>query len=137
VPRRKPEEEDQQTPPAPFVPQEHYFLPQEYWQQLTSSLEQMRITQDSHNVFNSKIDEGRKGVKCGIYGANCPGWIISMEACNAQGFYCVPLYDTLGAGAVEFIICHAEILIAFVEKKKIPKVLLLKLFVTSVSSYKA
>ncbi|XLU42345.1 hypothetical protein S245_037159, partial [Arachis hypogaea] len=19
------------------------------------------------------------GVKCGIYGANCPGWIISME----------------------------------------------------------
>ncbi|XLR39174.1 hypothetical protein S83_023834, partial [Arachis hypogaea] len=36
-----------------------------------------------------------QGVKCGIYGANCPGWIISMEACNAQGFYCVPLYDTL------------------------------------------
>ncbi|XLU19143.1 hypothetical protein S245_055209, partial [Arachis hypogaea] len=35
------------------------------------------------------------GVKCGIYGANCPGWIISMEACNAHGLYCVPLYDTL------------------------------------------
>ncbi|XLU27329.1 hypothetical protein S245_063395, partial [Arachis hypogaea] len=47
-------------------------------------------------VFNSKIDEGRKGVKCGIYGANCPGWIISMEACNGHGLYCVPLYDTLG-----------------------------------------
>ncbi|KAL4365949.1 hypothetical protein AHAS_Ahas07G0157200 [Arachis hypogaea] len=55
VPRRKPEEEDQQTPPAPFVPQEHYFLPQEYWQQLTSSLEQMRITQDSHNVLLHQI----------------------------------------------------------------------------------
>ncbi|XLR15559.1 hypothetical protein S83_043497, partial [Arachis hypogaea] len=54
-----------------------------------------------------------QGVKCGIYGANCPGWIISMEACNAHGLYCVPLYDTLGAGAVEFIICHAEISIAF------------------------
>ncbi|XLU20945.1 hypothetical protein S245_057011, partial [Arachis hypogaea] len=37
-----------------------------------------------------------QGVKCGIYGANCPGWIISMEACNAHGLYCVPLYDTLG-----------------------------------------
>ncbi|XLR28443.1 hypothetical protein S83_056343, partial [Arachis hypogaea] len=36
-----------------------------------------------------------QGVKCGIYGANCPGWIISMEACNAHGLYCVPLYDTL------------------------------------------
>ncbi|XP_022721389.1 long chain acyl-CoA synthetase 4-like isoform X2 [Durio zibethinus] len=60
-----------------------------------------------------------EGGKCGIYGANCPEWIISMEACNAYGLYCVPLYDTLGAGAVEFIICHAEVSIAFVEEKKI------------------
>ncbi|KAL4307462.1 hypothetical protein AHAS_Ahas16G0280700 [Arachis hypogaea] len=64
-----------------------------------------------------------QGMKCGIYGANCPGWIISMEACNAHGLYYVPLYDTLGAGAVEFIICHAEISIAFVEEKKIPELL--------------
>ncbi|XP_022761056.1 long chain acyl-CoA synthetase 4-like [Durio zibethinus] len=60
-----------------------------------------------------------EGGKCGIYGANCPEWIMSMEACNAHGLYCVPLYDTLGAGAVEFIICHAEVSIAFVEEKKI------------------
>ncbi|RYR50405.1 hypothetical protein Ahy_A07g037010 [Arachis hypogaea] len=71
----------------------------------------------------SQYDANFQGVKCGIYGANCPGWIISME----HSYVCV----CLGAGAVEFIICHAEILIAFVEKKKIPKVLLLKLFVTS------
>ncbi|KAL0730768.1 hypothetical protein Bca4012_026862 [Brassica carinata] len=62
-----------------------------------------------------------EGGKCGIYGANCPEWIISMEACNAHGLYCVPLYDTLGAGAVEFIISHAEVTIAFVEEKKIPE----------------
>ncbi|XWS38236.1 hypothetical protein CRYUN_Cryun19dG0113600 [Craigia yunnanensis] len=60
-----------------------------------------------------------EGGKCGIYGANCPEWIMSMEACNAYGLYCVPLYDTLGAGAVEFIICHAEVSIAFVEENKI------------------
>lgn len=30
-----------------------------------------------------------------------------------------------GAGAVEFIICHAEVSIAFVEEKKIPEVHLL------------
>ncbi|KAK3016062.1 hypothetical protein RJ639_007549 [Escallonia herrerae] len=60
---------------------------------------------------------------CGIYGANCAEWIISMEACNAHGLYCVPLYDTLGAGAVEFIICHAEVTIVFVEEKKISEVL--------------
>ncbi|KAG7035485.1 Long chain acyl-CoA synthetase 4 [Cucurbita argyrosperma subsp. argyrosperma] len=63
------------------------------------------------------------GEKCGIYGANCSEWIISMEACNAHGLYCVPLYDTLGAGAIEFIICHAEISIAFVEEKKICELL--------------
>ncbi|KAF2313448.1 hypothetical protein GH714_011056 [Hevea brasiliensis] len=63
------------------------------------------------------------GGKCGIYGANCPEWIMSMEACNAHGLFCVPLYDTLGAGAVEYIICHAEVSIAFVEEKKIAELL--------------
>ncbi|KAK9121892.1 hypothetical protein Syun_019509 [Stephania yunnanensis] len=64
-----------------------------------------------------------KGGRCGIYGINCPEWMISMQACNAHGIYCVPLYDTLGAGAVEFIISHAEVSIAFAEEKKIPEVL--------------
>ncbi|KAL6174841.1 hypothetical protein ACLB2K_051486 [Fragaria x ananassa] len=64
-----------------------------------------------------------EGDKCGIFGVNCPEWIMSMEACNAHGLYCVPLYDTLGAGAVEFIICHAEVSLAFVEEKKIPELL--------------
>ncbi|KAG1335199.1 long chain acyl-CoA synthetase 4 [Cocos nucifera] len=64
-----------------------------------------------------------KGDHCGIYGANCPEWVIGMEACNAHGIYCVPLYDTLGPGAVEFIICHAEVQIVFVEEKKIMELL--------------
>ncbi|EHA8586362.1 Acyl-coA synthetase family protein [Cocos nucifera] len=78
-----------------------------------------------------------QGGRCGIYGSNCPEWVISMEACNAHGIYCVPLYDTLEvhnhsqqhdsaicdvvtcAGAVEFILCHSEVQIAFAEEKKI------------------
>jgi len=32
------------------------------------------------------------------------------------------MYDLLGSGAVEFIISHAEVSIAFVEEKKIPEV---------------
>ncbi|CAO2819208.1 unnamed protein product [Amaranthus hypochondriacus] len=64
-----------------------------------------------------------EGGRCGIYGANCAEWVMSMEACNAHGVYCVPLYDTLGAGAVEFVINHAEVSIAFVEEKKIPELL--------------
>lgn len=70
-----------------------------------------------------------QGDKCGIYGANCSRWVISMQACNAYGLYCVPLYDTLGAGAVEYIICHAEISIVFVEETKISE--LLKTFPSS------
>ncbi|KAI5647131.1 hypothetical protein M9H77_33136 [Catharanthus roseus] len=64
-----------------------------------------------------------QGDKCGIYGANCSKWVISMQACNAHGLYCVPLYDTLGAGAVEYIICHAGISIAFAEETKVSEVL--------------
>lgn len=64
-----------------------------------------------------------KGGRCGIYSTNCPKWMISMQACNAHGLYCVPLYDSLGAGAVEFILCHAEVSIAFVEAKKISEAL--------------
>ncbi|KAJ8616315.1 hypothetical protein MRB53_035687 [Persea americana] len=73
-----------------------------------------------NSIRNCGLEQGGR---CGIYGANCPEWIMSMEACNAHGIYCVPLYDTLGAGAVEFIISHAEVSLAFVEEQKIPELL--------------
>nr|GEW70272.1 long chain acyl-CoA synthetase 4-like [Tanacetum cinerariifolium] len=64
-----------------------------------------------------------KGSRCGIYGVNCTKWVVSMQACNAYGLHCVPLYDTLGAGAVKYIICHAEVSIIFAEETKISEVL--------------
>ncbi|KAL6522625.1 eukaryotic long-chain fatty acid CoA synthetase (LC-FACS) [Orobanche minor] len=63
------------------------------------------------------------GDKCGIYGANCPEWIMAMEACNSQAITYVPLYDTLGANAVEFIINHAEVSIAFAQETKLQHIL--------------
>ncbi|KAM1348928.1 hypothetical protein PS2_003095 [Malus domestica] len=63
------------------------------------------------------------GDRCGIYGSNCPQWLTAMEACNSQAITYVPLYDTLGANAVEFIINHAEVSIAFVQENKLPAVL--------------
>ncbi|KAH0468276.1 hypothetical protein IEQ34_003309 [Dendrobium chrysotoxum] len=62
------------------------------------------------------------GDRCGIYGSNCPEWLIVMEACYSQRICYVPLYDTLGADAIEFILNHAEVSIAFVQQKKIPYV---------------
>ncbi|KAK2996545.1 hypothetical protein RJ639_025717, partial [Escallonia herrerae] len=61
--------------------------------------------------------------RCGIYGSNCPEWIITMEACNSQAITYVPLYDTLGANAVEFIINHAELPIVFVQENKFSAIL--------------
>ncbi|XP_071738348.1 long chain acyl-CoA synthetase 1-like [Rutidosis leptorrhynchoides] len=63
------------------------------------------------------------GCKVGIYGANCPQWIVSMEACNAQSYITVPLYDTLGPGAVNFILDHAEVDVVFVQDKKVKELL--------------
>ncbi|KVH94530.1 AMP-binding, conserved site-containing protein [Cynara cardunculus var. scolymus] len=63
------------------------------------------------------------GCKVGIYGSNCPQWIVAMEACNAQSYISVPLYDTLGSGAVNFILDHAEVDIVFVQDKKVKELL--------------
>ncbi|KHN14145.1 Long chain acyl-CoA synthetase 1 [Glycine soja] len=59
------------------------------------------------------------GSKIGIYGANCPQWIVAMEACCAHSLVCVPLYDTLGPGAVNFIIDHGELDFVFVQDRKV------------------
>ena len=30
--------------------------------------------------------------RAGVYGANCPEWMVAMQACNRSAVYCVPLY---------------------------------------------
>ncbi|PIN13791.1 Long-chain acyl-CoA synthetases (AMP-forming) [Handroanthus impetiginosus] len=64
-------------------------------------------------------EEGR----CGIYGANSAKWFMTMQACNAHRICVVPIYHTLGAEAVQSIICDAEVALAFVEEKNIPELL--------------
>eukprot|EP00884_Botryococcus_braunii_P002561 jgi/Botrbrau1/12305/Bobra.0205s0004.1 len=56
--------------------------------------------------------------RIGIYGCNSPEWMIAMQACNRQASWCVPLYDSLGENAVEYIIRHAEISIVFTSGEK-------------------
>jgi long-chain acyl-CoA synthetase len=46
-----------------------------------------------------------------------------LQACNGYSLICVPLYDTLGAGAVDYIIDHAEIDVIFIQDKKIKEIL--------------
>ncbi|KAL5101208.1 hypothetical protein RYX36_005535, partial [Vicia faba] len=49
--------------------------------------------------------------------------LIKPKACNSSAVTYVPLYDTLGPNAVEFIINHAEVSIAFVQENKIASIL--------------
>ncbi|XP_074582406.1 long chain acyl-CoA synthetase 1-like [Curcuma longa] len=65
----------------------------------------------------------KQSSKIGIYSVNCPNWIVAMEACNGYSYVCVPLYDTLGEGAVGYIVEHAEIVVAFVQETKINQIL--------------
>ena len=44
-----------------------------------------------------------------------------LQACNRQGLYCVPLYDSLGENAVEYILDHSESSAVFVETSKMGK----------------
>lgn len=58
--------------------------------------------------------------RAGVYGANCPEWMIAMQACNRMTIYCVPLYDTLGENAIEYIINHSESSLVFTQGSKFP-----------------
>jgi long-chain acyl-CoA synthetase len=59
----------------------------------------------------------------GVFGANSPQWMIAMQACNRINARCVPLYDTLGENAVEYILNHAECKTVFVSSAKLGNLL--------------
>lgn len=44
----------------------------------------------------------------------------NAQACNRQGYFCVPLYDTLGENAVEYIISHSGASALFASADKLP-----------------
>eukprot|EP00882_Tetradesmus_deserticola_P024140 GHRQ01026369.1.p1 GENE.GHRQ01026369.1~~GHRQ01026369.1.p1 ORF type:complete len:303 (+),score=103.57 GHRQ01026369.1:204-1112(+) len=61
----------------------------------------------------------KAGDRVGVYGVNCCEWMMAMQACNRMSYECVPLYDTLGENAVEFIINHSEAVITIVDGRKL------------------
>merc|ERR1711871_194665 len=58
-----------------------------------------------------------KGGFVGIFGRNREEWVIASEACNAFGMVSVPLYDTLGAEALEHIVNETEMTTVVVESE--------------------
>lgn len=52
----------------------------------------------------------------GIFSQNRPEWVIIEQGCFAYSMVAVPLYDTLGADAITYIINKAELSLIFVDK---------------------
>ncbi|KAF7249369.1 Long-chain-fatty-acid--CoA ligase 6 [Varanus komodoensis] len=60
----------------------------------------------------------------GVFAQNRPEWIISELACYTYSMVVVPLYDTLGPGAIRYIINTADISIVVCDKPEKARVLL-------------
>ncbi|XP_022061668.1 long-chain-fatty-acid--CoA ligase 6 isoform X1 [Acanthochromis polyacanthus] len=60
----------------------------------------------------------------GVFAQNRPEWIISELACYTYSMVVVPLYDTLGADAIRFIINTADISTVICDKVEKAQVLL-------------
>ncbi|GFR46921.1 hypothetical protein Agub_g8568 [Astrephomene gubernaculifera] len=59
----------------------------------------------------------------GIYSVNCKEWLLFDSALHAYSLVSVPLYDTLGPDAVEFIANHAELAAVGVSAAVLPTLL--------------
>ncbi|CAL5097125.1 unnamed protein product [Urochloa decumbens] len=101
------------------------------WRPLKDGVPGPYLWKSYKEVYNEVLQVGsalhelgvQPGSRIGIYGTNCPQWIVAMQVCNGYSLICVPLYDTLGAGAVDYIIDHAEIDAVFIQDKKIKEIL--------------
>ncbi|KXZ49465.1 hypothetical protein GPECTOR_21g691 [Gonium pectorale] len=76
---------------------------------------------DVKNVASALLALGVKpSQRVGIFGANSPEWMTAMQACNRISAHCVPLYDSLGENAIEYIVNHSEAVAAFTSTEKLP-----------------
>lgn len=73
------------------------------------------------NIAGALVQVGLKPHdRCSVFGANSQEWMLTMQACNRQTIYCIPLYDSLGDTTVDYIIKHSESSIVFVTAPKLP-----------------
>ncbi|XP_002965142.2 long chain acyl-CoA synthetase 6, peroxisomal [Selaginella moellendorffii] len=71
-------------------------------------------------IGSSLVSRGiPKGSGIGLYMINRAEWIVIEHACSSYSYVSVPLYDTLGADAVTFIINHAELSAVFCTADKL------------------
>lgn len=55
----------------------------------------------------------------GIFSQNRAEWVVAEQACHAYSLVPVPLYDTLGDDAVQFILAQAELAVVICSEDKV------------------
>ncbi|EGF83371.1 hypothetical protein BATDEDRAFT_84918 [Batrachochytrium dendrobatidis JAM81] len=81
-----------------------------------------QVLQRVKNLGAGLVKRGMKeGDNIGLFSINRAEWIIAEHACFMYGSTTVPLYDTLGEEAIEYIIglTHCSIVVATSDKAKI------------------
>lgn len=69
------------------------------------------------------LNEFCEGTRAGLYSINRPEWIISEQACYSRNWITVPLYDTLGKEAIEYICSQTEMPILFASADRATNIL--------------
>eukprot|EP00003_Mantamonas_plastica_P008760 TRINITY_DN177_c0_g1_i20.p2 TRINITY_DN177_c0_g1~~TRINITY_DN177_c0_g1_i20.p2 ORF type:complete len:142 (+),score=23.02 TRINITY_DN177_c0_g1_i20:536-961(+) len=59
----------------------------------------------------------------GVYSQNRSEWCITEQACNAYSLTLVPLYETLGADAVKYVVELCDLQVVVCSADKIPNML--------------
>lgn len=78
-----------------------------------------QVAEMSECVGSGLIQKGFKASSdqfIGIFAQNRPEWVIVEQGCFAFSMAIVPLYDTLGAEAITYIVNKAELSLIFVDK---------------------
>jgi long-chain acyl-CoA synthetase len=63
-----------------------------------------------------------KRARIGLYSINRPEWVIAELACHAHSLVPVPLYDTLGPEAAQFVVTQADISVVFCSIRNVKNV---------------
>eukprot|EP00871_Galdieria_phlegrea_P000050 jgi/Galph1/1045/GphlegSOOS_G5748.1 len=61
--------------------------------------------------------------RVGIFAKNCPQWLTIHLALSSQGMVSVPVYESLGANSIEYIINHSEMRVLCISAENLSKFL--------------
>nr|XP_054340127.1 long-chain-fatty-acid--CoA ligase 1 isoform X4 [Pongo pygmaeus] len=78
-----------------------------------------QVAELSECIGSALIQKGFKTAPdqfIGIFAQNRPEWVIIEQGCFAYSMVVVPLYDTLGNEAINYIVNKAELSLVFVDK---------------------